>query len=139
MHMSISHRVRAFTVCLVASSVSNAAFLPAEAHGQTATSFSNERTIEISASERVEAVAEIATFKVSYQNQAPTKDAAYTENTRVTNKIVKALVDAGVPKDAIETESLTLAKEDDRFVGRPQPMQYSAMQRLLSRTKANEA
>src|SRR5262249_41109422 len=114
--------------------------LPAAAQAQTADGGSNRKTIEISATEKIQVLAEVATVKVGYQNQAPTKDSAYAENTRVANKIVKALLDAGVPKEAIETESVSLAKEEDRYGNKPpQPKSYSANQDLLIHTKAADA
>jgi uncharacterized protein YggE len=114
--------------------------LPAAVQAQTGDGGASRKTIEISATEKIQVVAEVATVKVGYQNQAPTKDTAYAENTRVTNKIVKALLDAGVPKEAIETESLNLAKEEDRYGNKPrQPLSYSASQTLLIRTKAGDA
>jgi uncharacterized protein YggE len=85
-------------------------------------------------------VAEIATVKIGYQNRAATKDATYAENTRAANKIVKALVDAGVPKGAIQTESLSLAKDEDRYGNKPQQaVMYSANQQLLIHAKASDA
>lgn len=58
----------------------------------------DEKTIEISATEKVVVPADTATAKIGYQNQALTKDAAYAENTRAANKILQAILDAGVPK-----------------------------------------
>lgn len=98
------------------------------------------KTIEITVTDKVQAIAEIATVKLGYENQAPSKDAAYSENIRVANKIVKGLLDAGVPKEAIETESLSLAREENQFGSRTQqPMPYSANQVFLIRTKAGDA
>jgi uncharacterized protein YggE len=72
------------------------------------------KTIEIQASAKVEAPAEIATVRVGYANHATTKDAAYEESTRTSRKIVRALLDQHVPLSAIETQSLALAREDFR-------------------------
>ncbi len=99
-----------------------------------------EKTIEISATEKVEVLAETATLKIGYQNQASSKDAAYGENTRTANKILQALLDAGVPKEAIETESLNLARDEERYGTKPQqPVTYSARQEWLIHSKASEA
>jgi uncharacterized protein YggE len=68
----------------------------------------DRKTIEISATEKVVVPADTATVKIGYQNLALTKDAAYAENTRTANKILQAILDAGVPKESIETESLGL-------------------------------
>lgn len=125
---------------LVACGLTAFGLCPIVAGAQAGNSGSGRKTIEISATEKVQVVAETATVKIGYQNQAPTKDAAYAENTRVANKIVKALLEAGVPKEAIETESLSLAKDEDRYGNKlQQPLPYSANQQLLIHAKASDA
>jgi uncharacterized protein len=117
-----------------------AVVLPLAVVAQTRPPASDRKIIEISATEKVRVTAETATMKIGYQNHATTKDAAYAENTRAATKIVQALLDAGVPKDAIETETLTLEQDQDRFNSRPvQPEKYSASQQWLIRSKAAEA
>jgi len=114
--------------------------LPLAVVAQTRPTVSDRKTIEISATEKVRVTAETTTIKVGYQNHGPTKDAAYAENTRSANKIVQALFDAGVPKDAIETETLTLEQDQDRSGSRPEQSQkYSASQQWLIHSKAAEA
>jgi uncharacterized protein YggE len=99
-----------------------------------------EKTIEVSATEKIEVIAEIATLKIGCQNQAATKDAAYAENTRIANKVIQALLDAGVPKQAIETETLNLEQEQDRYGAKPnQPLKYLASQKWQIRAEASEA
>ena len=101
---------------------------------------SGEKTIEVSATEKIEVIAEIATLKIGCQNQAATKDAAYAENTRIANKVIQALLDAGVPKQAIETETLNLEQEQDRYGVKPnQPPKYLASQKWQIRAEASEA
>jgi uncharacterized protein len=117
----------------------NAVF-PLAMLAQTGSANSVQKTIEISATEKVQVPAETATLKIGYQNQASSKDAAYAENTRTANKVVQALLDAGVPKDAIETESLNLARDEDRYgTTSQQPATYSASQEWLIQSKASEA
>jgi len=100
----------------------------------------DRKTIEISATEKTVVAADIATLKLGYHNLSPTKDAAYGENTRVANKITQAILDAGVPKDAIETESLRLEQEQERFGQKPdQPLKFSANQQWKIYSKASEA
>ncbi len=107
---------------------------------QTGNEPAPQKTIEISATEKVEVLAETATLKIGYQNQAAAKDAAYAENTRTANHILQALLDAGVPKNAIETESLSLARDEDRFGSKPQqPSTFSAAQQWQIRCNASEA
>ena len=99
-----------------------------------------QKTIEISATEKVVVPADTATVKIGYQNVAATKDAAYAENTRAANKILQAILDAGVPKEAIETESLRLEQEEERYGQKPdQPRKYSGLQKWQIHLKASDA
>jgi uncharacterized protein YggE len=80
-------------------------FIASLLRGQSQHSSPEQRTIEIIATEKVRVTAEAVTIKIGFQNQAATKDAAYAENTRAANKILQALMDAGVPKEAKFTAS----------------------------------
>ena len=75
------------------------------------------KTIAITADESVTVDPEVATITVGYQNYAPTKDAAYGENIRVANQVTTALLKNGVPKSALETESVQLqrAERDEKW------------------------
>ena len=70
------------------------------------------KTIAITADESVSVDPELATVTVGYQNYAPTKDAAYGENKRVSNQVTTALLNSGVPKSALETESVRLERTE---------------------------
>ena len=101
---------------------------------------SDQKTIEISATEKVRVPAETATIKIGFQNQAATKDVAYAENTRAANKILQALLDAGVPKEAIETETLNLGQEQERYEAKSNPpARYTAKQQWQIYSKAGDA
>jgi hypothetical protein len=71
------------------------------------------KTIAITAEESVSVDPEVATITVGYQNYGPSKDAAYGENIRVSNEVTKALLNSGVPKSALETESLRLERAEE--------------------------
>lgn len=114
--------------------------LPLVAPAQAQHLVTDQKTIEISATEKVVVPADTATVKIGYQNQAVTKDAAYAENTRTANKILQAILDAGVPKEAIETESLRLEQEPERYGQKPdQPRKYSGDQKWQIHLKASDA
>ena len=99
-----------------------------------------QKTIEISATEKVVVPADTATVKIGYQNLALAKDAAYAENTRAANKILQAILDAGVPKEAIETESPRLEQEPERYGQKPdQTPKYSGTQKWQVHLKAPDA
>jgi uncharacterized protein YggE len=74
---------------------------------------SKDRTIRVQATETISVPAEIATVKVGYTNTVATRDAAYNENVRISKKILQSLVDAGIPAAAIETQSISLEKQDE--------------------------
>lgn len=114
--------------------------LPLTASARQGIESLGQKTIEVSATEKVEVIAEIATLKIGCQNEAVTKDAAYAKNTRIANKVIQALLDAGVPKQAIETETLNLEQEQDRYGVKPnQPLKYLASQKWQIRAEASEA
>jgi hypothetical protein len=114
--------------------------LPLAVHAQTQSDTLGRKTIEISATEKVRVTAEVATIKIGFQNQAATKDTAYVENTRAANKILQALLDAGVSKEAIESETLNLGAEQERYGARQgQTDKYLANQQWQVHSKASEA
>ena len=63
------------------------------------------RSIAITATDRVTHMADVGTVTVGYQLFAPTKDEAYSAGSRASNAIVEALEHAGVPKEAIQSQS----------------------------------
>ena len=70
------------------------------------------KTIAITAEDNVSVDPEVAIITVGYQNYALTKDAAYGENIRVSNRVTEALLNGGVPKAALQTESLRLERPE---------------------------
>jgi len=85
--------------------------------GQQITVNRQNKTIAITADDSVSVDPEVATITVGYQNYAPTKNAAYEENIRVSNEITKALLSGGIPKTALETETVKLerAERDEKW------------------------
>src|SRR5216684_8027415 len=86
---------------------------PLSASAQFSRVVSDKRNIEIRVSEKVNVPAEIATVKIGFQNQAGSKDAAYQENTKASAKIIQALLDGKVAKEAIETETISLQRQEE--------------------------
>jgi len=80
------------------------------AFGQQITVNRQNKTIAITADDTVSVDPEVATITVGYYDYAPTKEAAYEENIRVSNEVTKALLNGGVSKSAIETESVKLER-----------------------------
>jgi len=123
-----------FAVVLVLS------VIPASTPAQFSRVVSDKRNIEIRASEEVTVPAEIAIVKIGFQNQAATKDAAYQENTKASAKIILALLDAKVPKDAIETQTISLERQDEmNGPNAVRTIKFSANQEWRIHVKASEA
>lgn len=100
------------------------------------------KTIALTVDESVSVDPEVATITVGYQNYAPTKDAAYGDNVRVSNEVTKALLNVGVSKSAIETESVRLerAERDEKWTEQEKKeRQFQATQTWTVHVKADKA
>jgi uncharacterized protein YggE len=75
------------------------------------------KTIAVTADESVTADPEVAILTIGYHNYAPSQDAAFQDNVRASDAIVKAVLAAGVPKSDIETEKLRLGRieQDEKW------------------------
>lgn len=67
------------------------------------------RTIAITATDKVIAQADVATVHVGFIAYGPDSDGAYANGSRISNAIHKALTTAGVAEDAIESENQAVA------------------------------
>ncbi|HEY2038543.1 MAG TPA: SIMPL domain-containing protein, partial [Edaphobacter sp.] len=63
------------------------------------------RTIAITATDKVTAIADQATLHVGFIAYGPDSNTAYANGSKLSNAIVKALTDAGVPKETIQSEN----------------------------------
>ncbi|MGH9732732.1 MAG: SIMPL domain-containing protein, partial [Candidatus Acidiferrales bacterium] len=97
-------------LCLVAAFL--AMFSISAASAQQIQVNRENRTIAVSATESVEVDAEVAVVVLGYHNYGRTHEATYNDNISAADKIVDALVGAGVPKASIQTQELTLATAD---------------------------
>lgn len=101
------------------------------------------RTIAITAEEDVSADAEVAILKLGYENYGPTKDSTFQENARVGAAIVRAVLDAGVPKGNVETESVQLKRveydEEKPLTAGQKAHQFEASQSWRVRVPAAQA
>ena len=123
--------------CIVLLSLSGA--VPAPVRAQ-ASPIEARKTIEIRATAKVTVSAEIATVKIGYVNEAADKDAVYTGNVRMAKKIVEALLQAGVKPSAIETETISLEREEERAENvPPKALKFSADQEWRIHVAAGDA
>jgi uncharacterized protein YggE len=100
------------------------------------------KTIAITVDESVSVDPEVATITVGYQDYAPTKDAVYGDNIRVSNEVTKALLNVGVPKSAIETESVRLERveRDEKWTDQEKKeRQFQATQTWTIHVSADKA
>ena len=100
------------------------------------------KTIAITAEDSVSVDPEVATITLGFQNYAPTKDAAYQENLRVSNEVTNALLKGGVPKSALETESIRLhrVEPDERWTAEEKKeRQFQASQSWIIHVSAVRA
>ena len=79
------------------------------ASAQTIQVSKENRTISVTATDKVMAMADIATVHVGFIAYGPDSDAAYANGSRTSNAIIKALTSAGIPSATIESENQSLA------------------------------
>jgi uncharacterized protein len=100
------------------------------------------KTIAITADDSVSVDPDVATITVGYQNYAPTHEAAYRENLRVSSEVTKALLNGGVPKFALETERLRFerAERDEKWTAEEKKeRQFQATQTWTIHVTADRA
>ena len=124
----------ALVVCTAAVTVS----------AQTIQVSKENRTISVTATDKVTAMADTATVHVGYIVYGPTSDTAYANGSRTSNAIVKALHDAVVPSDAIESENQSVAPVQEYQVEKltdaeKAQRKFQVTQSWTVRTQANDA
>ena len=96
-------------VCMAGFGVA-AANGTAQMPGQGIAVTKDNRTIAITATDSVIAMADVATVHVGFVAYGVDHDSAYAAGAKVSNAIVGVLKAAGVPADAIESENQNLAE-----------------------------
>ena len=89
------------------------AALAAPLSAQTIPVNKDNRTIAITATDRVIAQADIATLHVGFIAYGPDSATAYANGSRTSNAIADALKKAGVPDDALESENQNVSPVQD--------------------------
>jgi len=75
----------------------------------------DNKTVSISVTESIEVQPEIGVVTLGYQNFGRTQDAVFEENAHAAEKIIKALLAAGVKKEDIETQTLQLGRTEEQI------------------------
>jgi uncharacterized protein YggE len=102
------------------------------------------RTIAITATDKVTALADIATVHIGFIAYGPDSNAAYANGSRTSNAIVKTLTAAGVPNDTIQSENQSLApvqnyQVDKLTEAQKAQRQFQVTQSWTIRTAAKDA
>lgn len=79
-------------------------------HAQTIQVSKDNRTIAITATGSASIMADAAAVHVGYQAYGPDSAAAYAKASKLSNAIIKALTEAGAAKDAIESDTESIAE-----------------------------
>ena len=104
----------------------------------------DNRTIAITATDKVIAMADTATVHIGFIAYGPDSDAAYATGSRISNAIVKALTAAGVPNDAIESENQNVSPVQEYQIDKLTPAEkaqrkFQVVQSWTVRTPADDA
>jgi uncharacterized protein YggE len=114
------------------------------AQAQTVQVNSANRTIAITATDKVTVLADTASVHVGFITYGPDSDAAYANGSRLSNAIVKALTTAGIPNDAIESENQNVSPVQEYQVDKLTPAEkaqrkFQVTQSWTVRTNAADA
>ncbi|WP_433968177.1 SIMPL domain-containing protein [Tunturiibacter gelidiferens] len=132
------------TILRHASVVLSAAFLTAAASAQTIQVNKENRTIAITATDKVIVLADVATLHIGFIAYGPDSDSAYAAGSRTSNVIVKALTTAGVPNDSIQSENQNVSPVQEYQIDKLTPAEkaqrkFQVTQSWTVRTNANDA
>jgi uncharacterized protein YggE len=127
-------RITAIALCTAAIAAS----------AQTIQVSRENRTISVTATDKVTAMADMATVHLGFIVYGPSSDAAYANGSRTSNAIVKALTSAGIPAASIESENQAVAPVQNYQVDKltdaeKAQRKFQVTQSWTVRTNANDA
>jgi hypothetical protein len=104
----------------------------------------NNRTIAVTAGDTAAADAELAGISIGFQTYAPDAATAYRQGSQLSNAVMDALKNAGVPDKSIESRSQNLSKTDFPYDKQPTPQEraekaYTLAQSWTVHTAAADA
>jgi uncharacterized protein len=102
------------------------------------------RTIAVTATDKITALADTATVHIGFIVYGPDSDWAYATGSRFSNAIMKALTDAEIPADAIESETQNIGPVQDYQLEKLTPAEknqrkFQVTQSWTVRTAADDA
>lgn len=92
------------------------------------------RTIAITATDKVTVLADTATVHIGFVAYGADSSSAYANGSRVSNTIMRALIAAGIPKETIESETQSLAPVQNFQVDRLTPAERAQRQFMVSQS-----
>ncbi|WP_263367635.1 SIMPL domain-containing protein [Edaphobacter bradus] len=121
-----------------------AAGLAIPAHAQAIQVSKDNRTIAITATDKVTAIADVATVHVGFLAYGPNSDAAYANGSKISNAIVQALKDSGIPAETIQSERQAVTPVQPYLVEKLTPAeraqrQFEVAQSWTVKTAADNA
>ncbi len=94
----------------------------------------NNRTIAVTASDTATAEADLAGISIGFETYAPDAATAYRQGSQLSNAIMDALKNAGVPDKSVESRSQNLSKTDFPYDKQPTPQERAAKAYTLSQS-----
>jgi uncharacterized protein YggE len=136
-------RVRLAATATLSASLFSLACAAMPVWAQTIQVNKENRTISITATERVTTMADVAVVHIGFLVYGRDKDAAYNAGTQASGAIIKALGGAGISADAIESDNQGLAPVQNFQVERMSPAElanrrFQVQQSWLVRTTPAE-
>jgi uncharacterized protein YggE len=128
-----------FAICALLVSIA-----PLRAAAQTIQVSKENRTIAITATDKVTVLADRATVHIGFIAYGPDSDAAYANGSRISNAIVKSLIAANVPNDSIESENQNVSPVQEYQIDKLTPAEkaqrkFQVTQSWTVRTAAADA
>jgi uncharacterized protein YggE len=121
-------------------------FAPSKAQtiAQTIQVNKDNRTIAITATDKVILMADTATIHIGFIAYGPDSDAAYATGSHLSNAIVKALTAAAVPSDAVQSENQNVSPVQEYQIDKLTPAEkaqrkFQVTQSWTVRTPADDA
>jgi uncharacterized protein len=114
------------------------------ANAQTIQVNKDNRTIAITATDKVTTMADTATVHIGFIAYGPDSDSAYATGSQASNAIVKALTASGVPSDAIESENQNVSPVQEYQIDKLTPAEkaqrkFQVVQSWTVRVPADDA
>jgi uncharacterized protein YggE len=94
----------------------------------------DNRTIAVTATDKVTVLADTATVHIGFVTYGPDSDTAYANGSRVSNAIMRALTAAGIPRETIQSENQSLAPFQNFQVDRLTPAERAQRQFMVNQS-----